>query len=99
LLAALVLAHRSKFRTDAFKQLMKPFVETGQKMCILLRLAVLLHRERTEQPAPDIDIRFNDKDIDLRFPEGWLDDHSMTLADLINEINYLDKAGYKLSFE
>lgn len=99
LLAALVLAHRSKFRTDAFKQLMKPFVETGQKMCILLRLAVLLHRERTDQPAPDIDIRFNDKDIDLRFPEGWLDDHSMTLADLINEISYLDKAGYKLSFQ
>ena len=99
LLAALVLAHRSKFRTDAFKQLMKPFVKTGQQMCILLRLAVLLHRERADQPAPEIDIKFDEKNIDLRFPEGWLDDHSMTLADLINEINYLDKAGYKLSFE
>ena len=98
LLAALVLAHRSKFRTDAFKQLMKPFVKTGQQMCILLRLAVLLHRERTDQPAPEIDIRFEENNTYLRFPEGWLDDHSMTLADLIIEIDYLDKAGYKLSF-
>ena len=99
LLAALVLAHRSKFRTDAFKQLMKPFVKAGQQMCILLRLAVLLHRERTDLPVPEIDIKFDGNNIDLRFPDGWLDDHSMTLADLINEINYLDKAGYKLSFE
>jgi len=99
LLAALVLAHRSKFRTEAFKQLMKPFVKTGQQMCILLRLAVLLHRGRTSHPVPDVDINISGKNIDLRFPDGWLDEHSMTLADLIKEINYLDNAGYKLSFE
>lgn len=99
LLAALVLAHRSKFRVDAFKQLMKPFVKVGQKMCILLRLSVLLHRGRTDQPIPEIDITIDNKNIDLHFPEGWLDEHGMTLADLIKEINYLDTAGYKLSFE
>ena len=99
LLAALVLSHRSRLRGSAFKQLMKPFVKAGKHMCVLLRLAVLLHRGRTDQQVPDIDITINDKNINLRFPENWLDEHSMTLADLIKEINYLDAAGYKLSFE
>ncbi len=99
LLAALVLSHRSKFRVDHFKQLMKPFIKAGKHMCVLLRIAVLLHRGRTDQLIPEINITVNNKHIDLSFPEGWLDEHSMTLADLIKEINYLDSAGYKLSFE
>ena len=99
LLAALVLSHRSKFRVDNFKQLMKPFIKAGKQMCVLLRIAVLLHRGRTDQLIPEIDITVNNKDINLSFPEGWLDEHSMTLADLIKEINYLDNAGYQLSFE
>lgn len=99
LLAALVLSHRSKFRISTFKELMKPFVKAGKHMCVLLRLAVLLHRGRTSQPAPDIEITVNGKEINLQFPVSWLDDHSMTLADLIKEISYLDAAGYKLTFE
>ncbi len=99
LLAALVLSHRSKFRVKAFKQLMKPFVKAGINMCVLLRIAVLLHRGRADQSIPDIDISISNNNINLHFPEGWLDDHSMTLADLIKEIHYLDTAGYKLSFD
>ncbi|GMR01659.1 MAG: exopolyphosphatase [Gammaproteobacteria bacterium] len=99
LLAALVLSHRSKLRVDAFKQLMKPFAKAGKHMCVLLRIAVLLHRGRTNQSIPEIDITISNKKINLHFPDNWLDEHSMTLADLIKEINYLDAAGYKLSFE
>ena len=78
---------------------MKPFVKAGKHMCILLRIAVLLHRGRTSQSAPEIDISVSNKNINLRFPDNWLDEHSMTVADLTKEINYLDTAGYKLSFE
>jgi len=99
LLAALVLSHRSKFRINAFQKLMTPFIEAGGYMCVLLRIAVLLHRGRTIQSIPVIAIRFDNKKISLQFPQGWLDNHSMTLADLIKEINLLDAAGYKLSFE
>lgn len=99
LLAALVLSHRSLFRVDAFKLLMKPFVKSGKQMCVLLRLAVLLHRGRTNQSLPEIIITVSNKKVNLKFPTNWLDENSMTLADLINEINYLDAAGYKLSFE
>ena len=99
LLAALVLSHRSKFRVDAFSELMKPFVKTGKYMCVLLRIAVLLHRGRTSQLVPDINIVIKNKNILLQFPDNWLDEHSMTLADLIKEINHLEQAGFKLSFE
>lgn len=99
LLAALVLSHRSKFRSDSFKSLMKPFVRPGKQMCVLLRIAVLLHRGRTSQQTPDISIDVKDKNIFLQFPENWLDKHSLTLADLIKEISHLDAAGFKLSFE
>ncbi len=99
LLAALVLSHRSKLREDSFKPLMKPFVKAGKHLCILLRIAVLLHRGRTNHSLPEIELTVSNKSIHLQFPDNWLDDHSMTLADLIKEINYLDSAGYKLSFE
>ena len=99
LLAALVLSHRSKFRCNEFRQLMKPFARAGGRMCVLLRLAVLLHRGRTEQQLPEITITVNDNMVSLGFPPGWLDDHSMTLADLIKEINYLHASGYQLRFE
>lgn len=99
LLAALVLSHRSKFRTDAFKQLMKPYVKAGKHMCVLLRIAVLLHRGRIDQPMSPVNIDIQNKNINLHFPDGWLDKHNMTLADLIKEIDYLDSAGYSLRFE
>ena len=99
LLAALVLSHRSKFRSGEFKQLMKPFAKAGAQMCMLLRLAVLLHRGRTEQQLPGIGIEAGKKALSLTFPPGWLDEHSMTLADLIREVNYLHAAGYQLRFE
>jgi exopolyphosphatase/guanosine-5'-triphosphate,3'-diphosphate pyrophosphatase len=99
LLAALVLSHRSKLRVDAFKRLMKPFVKPGKQMCVILRIAVLLHRGRTDQQIPDIDLAIKNKKIHLRFPEGWLEEHSMTLADLTKEVDYLNDAGYRLSFE
>ena len=99
LLAALVLSHRSKFRVETFSLLMKPFVKAGKKMCILLRLAVLLHRGRTNELIPDIDITVSKKSIHLQFPKNWLEEHSMTLADLTKEMNYLHNADYQLSFE
>jgi len=99
LLAALVLSHRSKFRAHDFKNLMKPFVKAGKQMCVLLRIAVLLHRGRSDESIPDIAVTVKTRSINLRFPEGWLDDNSMTLADLTKEVDYLENAGYKLSFD
>ncbi len=99
LLAILVLNHRGKFRIDEFDQLMKPFVKHGKRLCILLRLAVLIHRGRTNATAPELEIRINGKNIHLQFPADWLEAHSLTLADLSKEVINLKRAGYQLTFE
>jgi exopolyphosphatase/guanosine-5'-triphosphate,3'-diphosphate pyrophosphatase len=78
---------------------MTPYIKTSTHLCVLLRISVLLHRGRSKQAIPNIDIKVKEKEIKLQFPQGWLDSHSMTLADLIKEINHLDSAGYQLSFE
>jgi exopolyphosphatase/guanosine-5'-triphosphate,3'-diphosphate pyrophosphatase len=98
LLAALVLSHRSKFRTAAFDKLMKPFVTPGKHMCILLRLAVLLQRGRADIELPDIDLKIEDNQVILRFPPDWLKHNSMTKASLRKEAEHLEAAGYTLNF-
>lgn len=99
LLAIVVQNHRAKFHSDEFNPLMQPFVKPGKRLCILLRLAVLMHRGRTDNSMPDPEISVNKKQIQLLFPVGWLAANSLTLADLNKEIDYLAKAGYHLKFE
>ncbi|MDX1345170.1 MAG: exopolyphosphatase [Sedimenticolaceae bacterium] len=98
LLSRLVLCHRRKFRPELFEELAAQTVKPGMRMCVLLRLAVLLHRGRTEENLPDINIRVRGKRIRLEFPAGWLDEHTLTCEDLKEERKYLDKAGFKLKF-
>jgi exopolyphosphatase/guanosine-5'-triphosphate,3'-diphosphate pyrophosphatase len=63
-----------------------------------LRLAVLLHRGRTDEQVPDVSIRVDKSDITLKFPENWLAQHSLTSADLKKERQFLKDAGFSLSY-
>jgi len=98
-LAVLVRGHRRKYPLTEFDTLPKPIREGIEKLCVLLRLAVVLHRRRSETQLPDIKIKGEENKIRLRFPEGWLEDHQLTSADLEMEANYLKAAGYKLKFK
>ncbi len=98
-LAALVRGHRRKFPRSVFGALPEVSELPARRLCILLRLAVLLHRERqaaTELPV----IRIDPEDACLRilFPDGWLDDNPLTTADLEQEGKYLRAAGFELQF-
>ena len=72
--------------------------KTVERMAILLRLAVLLHRNRSDNPLPEITIRAGKRTIQLRFPDGWMEDHPLTAADLEEEAEYQRVLGYELSF-
>jgi exopolyphosphatase/guanosine-5'-triphosphate,3'-diphosphate pyrophosphatase len=98
LLATLVLCHRSKFRKAEFDELIKPARKPGRRLCVLLRLAVLLHRGRTGEQVPDVDIRAEKSNVTLHFPQGWLEQHSLSHADLNKERDYLQDAGISLQF-
>lgn len=97
LLAILILNHRQKFRMNSFESLVTRAQKPGLKLCVLLRLAVLLHRGRTDEQVPDILIQVDKSDIMLRFPEYWLEQHSLTHADLKKECQFLKAAGFSLS--
>ena len=95
-LAVLVCGHRRKFPQEQFETLPEPPRRRIEMLCILLRLSVVFHRRRSETQLTEISITVEDETIRLRFPDGWLEEHQLTTADLEQEIIYLKAAGYKL---
>ncbi|MEN8259167.1 MAG: exopolyphosphatase [Pseudomonadota bacterium] len=98
LLSALVRVHRRKFSRKRFKNLMPPWNKTAPKLAVLLRLSVLLHRSRHPKPLPELKLDFSGNTIDLTFPEKWLEDHPLTVADLEQEAKYLNAGYFKLCY-
>lgn len=97
LLAVLVGAHRRKFQPQKALELSPPWDGLAPRMCMLLRLAVILNRSRhATTPVPRLTVR--GRGLAARFPRGWLRAHPLTLADLEQERAYLAAAGYRLSF-
>jgi exopolyphosphatase/guanosine-5'-triphosphate,3'-diphosphate pyrophosphatase len=99
LLATLVRLHRRKFSVSAIRTLPRAWSRSAERLAILLRLAVVLHRSRSPEPLPEAKLSVAKKSIELRFPDGWLDEQPLTRAGLEAEASYLDTAGYRLRFE
>ncbi|MCP5195544.1 MAG: Ppx/GppA family phosphatase [Gammaproteobacteria bacterium] len=98
LLAALVRRHRRGFPAQAFEHLSKELAPLAQRLCVLLRLAVVLHRSRSRHILPMLNLQVDQRRLELRFLDGWLDAHPLTRADLNTEGRYLRKAGFRLEF-
>lgn len=97
-LSMLVRAHRRKFPSSRFNELSKELRERGKRLAILLRLSVLLHRGRSPERKPMLNIMAEKNNIILSFPSDWLEEHPLTTAELDREATYLDSAGYFLSY-
>ncbi|MEM7163924.1 MAG: exopolyphosphatase [Planctomycetota bacterium] len=98
-LATLVRAHRKKIPRDLIEELPHVRPKQGLRLCVLLRLAVLLHRTRGVRPLADVALKASKSSVALTFAEGWLDQHPLTRADLETEAKVLSGAGITLSFE
>ena len=98
LLAALVRLHRGKFTAGAWEDLPGEWREPIQRMAVLLRLAVLLHRSRTPRLQLPFTLTPGRKSLEVAFPDGWLARHPLTEADLLQEAEYLAVAGYRLRY-
>ena len=96
-LAVLVRAHRRKFPATSITALPEHYRQPVEKMAILLRLAVLLHRNRINDIPADLqlDIR-KKKELVVSFPDGWLTQHQLQQADLLQEAEYLQSSQYEL---
>ena len=96
ILAYIVGSHRRKFNADALQELNPPWHVKAEYLVVLLRLAVLLHRGRSANALPKIDLKVKGRAIEINFPRGWLDDHPLTAADLDQEVEFLKTAGFKV---
>jgi exopolyphosphatase/guanosine-5'-triphosphate,3'-diphosphate pyrophosphatase len=97
-LACLIRAHRRKFPVKIFKELPGPLSVTFQRLALLLRLAVLLHRARSAASLPEFGLSADNRTLTITFPADWLDAHPLTRADLAQEASYLTAAGYELKY-
>ena len=84
-LAGLVRAHRRKFPIDEIAKLS----ERVMYLAVLLRISVVLHRNRTATPLPHIAAQAGERHIRLSFPDDWLEQHPLTKLDLEQEAGYL----------
>ncbi|MGI9331947.1 MAG: exopolyphosphatase [Gammaproteobacteria bacterium] len=103
LLAALVRCHRRKFVTEDFDALPQNVARSARRICVLLRLAVVLHRARGGSRVPAFELcalpAKKGDGLRLRFPEGWLAEHPLTVGDIAEEAKFLADAGFELDVE
>ncbi|MCC8995536.1 MAG: exopolyphosphatase [Nitrosomonas sp.] len=98
-LAMLVRSHRRKFPLEELQIINASIRPSLTKLCVLLRLAVVLHRGRSGYDFPEIHVGMDKGNIRLIFPTNWLEQHPLTLLDLNTEQSYLQAAGIILDFQ
>lgn len=98
LLALLIRGHRRKVPMSLFRDLSTPQGDRILRLCILLRLSVLLCRSHSDIPHPPFRFTADLKRLKLEFSPGWLSGHPLTEADLEQEAVYLQAAKFKLSY-
>lgn len=98
LLATIVQTHRKKFSRSRFKKLPAPWDQDAPILTIILRLAILMHRNRHTQKTPEFTISIHATSIKLNFANDWLTSAPLTQADLEIEATYLQAANFTLTY-
>ncbi|MFO1395262.1 MAG: exopolyphosphatase [Steroidobacteraceae bacterium] len=97
LLSELVRAHRRRLSVAGLAELIPPWNEDALKLIVLLRLAVLLHRNRAPRALPPLQLSIRGRTtLDLRFRLASLRRHPLTQADLEQEAQFLAGIGLRL---
>jgi exopolyphosphatase/guanosine-5'-triphosphate,3'-diphosphate pyrophosphatase len=97
-LAALILGHRRKFPVQELAALPAAVQGCTRRLCVILRLAVLLHRSRSPAAKPQPALTATDDGLSLRFAPDWLQKHPLTQLELEQEAQYLRAGGIRLDF-
>jgi len=97
-LAFIIRNQRGAIKIDEVIDLQNSWRPTALRLAILMRLAVLLNRSRSVQGPPKVILQVAGETINLRFPESWLDDNPLSVADLQRERRLLVAAGLTLDY-
>jgi exopolyphosphatase/guanosine-5'-triphosphate,3'-diphosphate pyrophosphatase len=96
-LALLVRSHRRKFPVAEFMAVPESERKLLMRLSALLRIAVVLHRNRTEDPLPTIDLTVKGSELRLTIDPQWLATHPLTCLDLEQEQLFLDSVPLRLA--
>lgn len=97
LLACLVGNHRRKINNELIEQLPNRLQQQVVYMIVILRLAILIHRDRIPKNYPPIKISEKEGIITIKFEQKWLEDHPLTEAELDQEQSYLKNLSIKIN--
>jgi exopolyphosphatase/guanosine-5'-triphosphate,3'-diphosphate pyrophosphatase len=96
LLARLVRFHRRKLALDELDDLRSPWNQLAERLIIVLRLAVLLHRNRGTGNPPRLVLTPRGRGVVASFKVRSLRRHPLTEADLQQEQSHLKQHGIGL---
>ena len=96
MVALMVRGHRRKVPLAALAELPDDEQTGLLRLCLVLRLAVRLHHARSDEDVPEIRLQARGERLAITFPPGWLEEHPLTQADLKQEHDYFQAAGYQL---
>jgi len=97
-LAFLIDSQRYQIGTRLLQQLPRDWRKTALRLAMLLRLAVLLNRSRSKVDIPKVELTVSKKSLCLSFDPAWLQSNPLTVADLEREREFLQNAGYEITF-
>ena len=95
-LGLLIRGHRQKFPQGEFESKGNGKRPGLERLCLLLRLAVLFKFVAPVEGEPPYQLRVEGKSLTLSFPRGWLPGHPLTRHALTTEQGHLARIGYSL---
>lgn len=84
-LASLVRTHRRGVPKSAFDALPDRLLQATRRKAALLRLAVLLHRSRSTEPIPQLELTADGEHLQLVVAKRWIDARPLLRSDLLGE--------------
>ncbi len=99
-IAFLVRGQRRRLRPQLLKSFSTKDQPSLMRLCVLLRLAVLLNRGRGDSQAPELALSVQGSGgLRLKLKHENFDDYPLTLSELLAEAGRLDAAGFQLSVQ
>ncbi len=96
MLALLVRGHRRNIPKDKLSAFGAEGVKL-MRLCVLLRFAILFHHIRGSQEMPEVRLQAGGQQLQIHFPDGWLDANPLTQADFAQEADWLKRIDIDLS--
>ena len=96
LLAVLIRLQRRKISKRLLNELPEDDRPLIKKLLVLLRVALILRRDRNDLPVPLERVKWSGKGLTLKFTDEWLNANPLTRADLEQEAGYLKNIGLRL---